>query len=369
MFLRLVARALYERRRRFSIALVALVVGATLAAALLTTHADLHRKMSGELRRYGANVVVSPAATAADSTLDAAAATRAASDFPTLPFLYVVGRVNDEPALLAGMRFERLTEFARFWNWQGRAPQSSDECAAGERLAAHFRLKPGTRVKVGYASSPHMGARELRVTGIVSTGTSEDNQLLIPLATVQELSGLHGRLALLQLIVPGTRAEVESARARMAAALGPPAEVRLLRAVADSSARVLLKIRWTLFAVSAIVLGIIGLCVMTTLSAAVLERRRDVAIMKALGGTERRITRLFVAESAALALSGAALGCVPGVLLARWLGRVVFQAPVEFRAIVLPEVALVTVTVALIATLIPLRLVRLIQPAAILKGE
>ncbi len=368
MFPRLVARALLLRRRRMSVALVALVVGATLASALLTTYADLEKKMSGELRGFGANLVVAPVGNSSDATLDMGAGLALPTDLQglaTLPFLYVVGQLNGEPAVLAGTRFERLGAFARAWHWQGRKPRAEGECAAGGRLAAHFRVAPGSRLKAAYRGD----AIELQVTAVVTTGASEDHQLLLPLESLQRLAGLPGRISLLQVIAPGTGAEAEAARARLAAIYRGGAEVRLLRPVAESSARVLLKVKGMLFAVTGLVLGIIGLCVMTTLSAIVLERRKDIAVMKALGGNQRRITALFLSEAAALGLLAGAAGYAAGLLLARWLGQAIFRAPVALRPVVLPEVVLVTLLVALLATLFPLRIVRAVEPAAILKGE
>ncbi len=370
MFVRLVWRALLERRRRLSIALAALAIGATLAAALLSTYADLESKMGGELRAFGANIVVLPQG-AAGATFDEAAAARASARAASLPFLYVVGKVNDEPAVLAGTRFDRLPPFTRGWQWDGRMPAAAGECAVGEQLAGHFRVRAGSTLSLGFSADaePAQPAAECRVTGVVATGTSEDNQVLMPLEALQTGASLAGRISLLQVIAGGSRAEVDAVRSRIAAAMGGAADVRLLRAVADSSARVLLKVRGMLFAVTGIVLAIIGLCVMTTLSAIVLERRKDIAVMKALGGTQPRITALFLAEAAALALCGGPLGYVAGTVLARWLGRAVFQSPVAFRFAVLPEVLIVTLVVALLATLVPLRIVRRVEPAAILKGE
>lgn len=366
MFPRLVLRALLLRRRRMSVALLSLAVGATLASALLSTYADLEKKMGGEFRGFGANLVVVPLETVSGATLEESVLAPVLRDGPpTLPFLYVVGQVNSEPAVLAGTHFERLGAFARAWQWQGRLPRGAGECAVGERLAAHFRVEPGSRLKTEYNGN----ATELLVTAVVATGASEDHQLLFPLEALQALAGLPGRISLLQVMAPGTGSGVEAARARLNAALAGRAEVRVLRQVAESSARVLLKVKGMLFAVTGLVLVVIGLCVMTTLAAIVLERRKDIAIMKALGGTERRISALLLSEAAVLALLGGAMGYLAGLLLAQRLGETVFHAPLAMRPAVLPEVVLVTLAVALLATLFPLRVVRSVEPAVILKGE
>ena len=97
-----------------------LAVGAMLASALLTTYDDLDSKMSGEFRRYGANLIVAPAAgadTLPDSALDAANQQGAA-----VPYLYVVGSENDRDVVLAGTDFARLAKSPPAWSVAGEWP-------------------------------------------------------------------------------------------------------------------------------------------------------------------------------------------------------------------------------------------------------
>ena len=70
-----------------------------------------------------------------------------------------------------------------------------------------------------------------------------------------------------------------------------------------------------------------------------------------------------------LACAGALLGYVAGVGIAAWIGRANFHAPVAARLDVLPPVLIGCLAVTLFATLVPLRLLRQIQPAIILRGE
>lgn len=351
--LRLIFRSLLLRRRRLSIALLALAVGAALASALLSTYADLEHKMAGEFRRYGANLLVSPGGgeeTMPAETLD----TVEGAGVTAVPFLYAVGRVNDRPVVLAGTDFHKLREFSRSWKVDGKW----GECLAGERLGA----RPGDvlRVALGGAST------ECRIAGVLATGASEDSQLLLSLERLQQMAAAPGRLSLVQINAPPQ--EVESVRARLAAAL-PGREVRALRPVAESTARVLMKVRATLFGVSLLILAIVGLGVMTTLSATVLERRKDIGVMKALGAAQGHIAALFIAESAVLGAVGGLAGYFGGLVLAQWIGRSIYGAPVSVRAEVLPAVLLVTVALAVVSTLFPLRLVRRVNPAVILRGE
>ncbi len=360
---RLIYRALLLRRRRISIALLALVVGATVASALLTTYTDLEQKMAREFRRYGANLVAGPASSEQTIPSESLAAVEGAG-VSAVPFLYVVGKVNDRTAVLAGTDFEKLREFSRSWKLEGEwalqppTPDPQPPALAGQRVGA----RPGETVRVSVGDA----ATQFRVAGVISTGASEDSQLLLPLEQLQQMSGMQGRLSLIQVAAPPE--QVEATRNRLAAAL-PAAEVRVLRPVAESTGRILLKVRGLLFATTALVLMIVGMGVMTTLTAIVLERRKDVGVMKALGATETHIAALFVAESLLLGLAGGLAGYFGGLEVARWIGRSIFQAPVAARLQVLPQVLLVTAAVAIAATLVPLRLVRRVNPAVILKGE
>ena len=101
----------------------------------------------------------------------------------------------------------------------------------------------------------------------------------------------------------------------------------------------------------------------------VFDRRRDFAIMKALGASERLVNGFFAAEAAALGLIGALLGYAVGIGIAAWIGRVNFHAPVVPRISVLPWVILGSVMVALLSAVLPIGLLRRVEPAMILRGE
>jgi putative ABC transport system permease protein len=109
--------------------------------------------------------------------------------------------------------------------------------------------------------------------------------------------------------------------------------------------------------------------VLSTLIGWVFDRRRDFAIMKALGASEGLIGGFFAAEAAALGAVGAIVGFGIGVGVAAWIGRVNFHAPVVPRLNVLPVVLVGSVAVALISAVLPIFLLRRVQPAMILRGE
>ncbi len=101
----------------------------------------------------------------------------------------------------------------------------------------------------------------------------------------------------------------------------------------------------------------------------VFDRRRDFAIMKALGASDLLIAMFVAGEVAALACVGAVAGFTVGIGIATLIGRLNFNAPVSARFEIFPSVLLGCLAVTLVSTLLPLRLLRRIQPAMILRGE
>jgi ABC-type antimicrobial peptide transport system permease subunit len=91
--------------------------------------------------------------------------------------------------------------------------------------------------------------------------------------------------------------------------------------------------------------------------------------MKALGASDRVIALFVAGEAAALAAAGTMFGYAAGIGIAALIGRVNFNAPVAPRLSVFPAVLIGTLSVTLIATLLPLRLLHRIHPAMILRGE
>jgi putative ABC transport system permease protein len=124
-----------------------------------------------------------------------------------------------------------------------------------------------------------------------------------------------------------------------------------------------------LLAAAALIILTSALCVISTLIGWVLDRRRDFAIMKALGASERLISTFVAAEAAALGCVGALIGFAIGIGVATWIGQSNFHAAVSPRLIVLPIVVMGSIAVALISAIVPISLLRRVQPAMILRGE
>jgi putative ABC transport system permease protein len=141
-----------------------------------------------------------------------------------------------------------------------------------------------------------------------------------------------------------------------------------VRAVTDAEGDLLGRTRLLILSMIVLILSLTGLCVLATMAALATERRADVGLMKALGGTIARIVGLFLAELGVLGAAGGVIGCVAGVALAEWIGRRVFGAAIAPRWEIFPITIALMVAVAMAGAL-PLRRLGHVKPAAILRGE
>ena len=233
----------------------------------------------------------------------------------------------------------------------------------GRTAARQLGVAAGSRLELHYAGR----SAELTVAGVASSGSTEDNQIFVNLPVVQRLAGLEGRIELVQLSVAGSPENIEGFVSRLAVALGG-LEVRPIRQLAEAEGQLLGRIRLLILSTVVLILVLTGLCVLATMAALAMERRRDVGLMKALGGPMPRVVRLFLTEASALGVAGGVLGYLGGIFLSQWIGRSVFGVAIGPRPEVLPLTVALMLGVSLAGAL-PLRLLGRVRPAEILRGE
>jgi putative ABC transport system permease protein len=362
MFMRMIWRAAVLRRGRALSALLAMVVAAAAATAMLNLYADVQAKLRTEFRSYGANVVV----VGKDGTsLPEDALTRVESELGgrgmAVPFSYVVARTGaGQSVVVVGTDFQRVRKLNTWWSADSW-PTSPGGALIGNRAKAVVSpsLTPFTLTFQGRTI-------EIRPEGTLQTGAAEDSRIYVGLPDFEAWTGV--KPSTIEIAANGSAGEVEATIQRLAQAL-PTADVRPIRQIVEAEGRVLGKTRAALLASTSLIILTAALCVLATLMGWVFDRRRDFAIMKALGASERLLNGFFAAEAATLGVVGALLGFVVGIGIAAWIGRVNFHAAVVPRFSVLPVVLAGSVVVALLSAALPIGLLRRVQPAMILRGE
>jgi putative ABC transport system permease protein len=429
MFARLVGESFVRNPRRKVLTAAALVLGMAVATATLTVALEVGDRMAREFRSLGANLLVTPQSDTLPLEIGGVdyrpvdeGAYLNQADLGKLktifwrhniigftPFLDVPTVISDgqpidttligtwyqhEVPVPDGTTFKTgLSVTNPSWQIRGRwFEDGKNEAVIGVALAAKdpAAFAIGKTIQVGSSESSHAPS-SLLITGIVSTGDTQDNAVLVPLSFAQEYSGHPGQFR--QLFVSALTKPADALATRDPKSLTPAeydrwfcspyissisyqiqqalpgVDVHAIRKVADSEGRILTRIGTLFWIVTLAALIAAALAVGATSAATVIERRSEIGIMKAIGATNSLVTSIFLAEQLMLALVGGTVGFVLGAVLARVLGSSVFGSPAPPRLILLPVVLGLAALVALVGSLIPLRRAAHFDPAPILRGE
>ncbi len=356
-------RSMLHRRARSLSALVAMTVSAGVATALLTLYADLNTKLHKEFRSFGANVVVTAPSSKAlplDAFLRAQQA--AGTDALAAEFGYAVATTDQgTPVVVAGTDFTAVKRLDSWWQVDAW-PDATDANAAllGQR-ATNFIADERT-FTLTFAGHPLL----LHRVGRLRTGGDEDSRIYMPLAAFTTWTGVGP--SVIELQIPGGSASVETAMTRLRKEL-PDMQTQPVRQLVEGESRIVDRTHALMYGAVLLIALTVAVSVLATLSASVLERRRDFALMKALGGSQTQLMTMFLLEALILALAGVAAGFAVGSAAAWTISIWNFHTATMPHLSVLPVVLLLNVIIAAIAALFPVRVLRGLQPAALLKGE
>lgn len=429
MYFRITLGALTRRRSRLMIALASVIVGAAIVSGMSSVYFDIGNKMSKELRRYGANLVVLPATSSSNGGFRQAVFEGLARSIPSgklvgaAPYLYdtadAISGTKSERLVVAGTDFEEARKTSPYWKIKGKLLEDEQATLVGIEVAEKLGLSLGGAISlkpVGSQStsgktteatknppclSCHQDALDspkmhsllwadlrqctschqahplaiagenpgsFKVAGILSTGGAEDGQIFVSLKKAQALFGKPKRISAAYLSVVGQASEIEQL-AKSIKVNQPALLARPIKRISQSEGRILLKTGSLLLLIAVVILFSTALCVAITTVAMTLERRREIGLKKALGADDRDIVFEFLREGVLLGLIGGAAGWVAGFLFAQWIGQSVFESAISLRPVTIPLTLLISLAVTAVASLAPVRIATRIDPAVVLKEE
>jgi putative ABC transport system permease protein len=417
MFLRLLYESFRRQKRRKLLAGVAIMLGVGVAAAMIAVATDIGDKISRELRTYGANLIVTPQEDTLDVEIggvnlkppsDGAYLNEA--DLPKIkgmfwrnnivgfaPMLPVSVAVGDEKSLtLLGTYFSHHVVFGKqdfitgvrtthpWWKVQGAWPDDdSNDVLLGDHLAARLGRRPDQQIDI--AGQPR------RIAGILSTGGAEDNQIVAPLALAQQILGKPG--AVRRIYVSAVTKPEDAFARRDPKSLSPAmydrwycspyaqsiafqlqeaiphSHAEQIRQVAQNEGTVLTRIQGLMLLITLAALLASALAVSASMATAVIERRSEVGLMKALGAGNLAVAVLFFAEATLLALLAGAVGFAGGALLAREIGHSIFDSQITVQPVLFPVILAIAVLVTFVGSAAAIRRAVKFDPVYALRGD
>ncbi|MFQ1015213.1 ABC transporter permease [Avibacterium paragallinarum] len=264
----------------------------------------------------------------------------------------------------------------------------------GNQLANRTQWKIGDQIQLNYHEGETQRQLHLHIVGILSTGGAEEQQIVLPLSAVQNLLNLSGKVQAIKvsaLTVPENKlsrkardnpdalaaeeydrwyctAYVSSISHQLEEAISG-AVVRPIWQVAASEGVVIEKIQLLLAVVTVAALVAAAMGIASLMTTTIIERSKEIGLMKALGAYQWQIVLLFYCEAIISALLGGALGCVAGWGLAKFIGITLFGSPLDFAWIVVPCVLVLSMIIALIGTWFPAHRIAQLYPVEVLYGR
>jgi lipoprotein-releasing system permease protein len=227
----------------------------------------------------------------------------------------------------------------------------------GKELAYQLNILPGDKVSIisptetegPLESVPRM--RTLTVEGIFDSGIPEKDLHVVyaPQPAVREFLGLKQEINQIEIQTHSFEESVDVANS-VRAVMGDNFSVRDWQAMNAHLFASLRLERITMFVILAMIILVASFNIVTSLTMLVSEKRKDIAILKAMGASSRQIGRIFLVQGAIIGNAGTLLGLVLGVGISLLLKHTtVIELPDVFYDRSLP-VKLTPVFIALIVS-------------------
>jgi putative ABC transport system permease protein len=373
MYIKMIVSSLVRRRSRMTVALLAIAIGATILLGMAAISYDIPRQMGREFRSYGANMILVPSGER--PLLDLSDIEKVGKLAPRdglvgiTPYRYGIARINMQGYTVAGTNFDEARLTSPFWKVDGEWPKKPDEMLLGADIAEFTKLTAGAVVTItGRGGDGARFRRDMTVSGIVRTGSVEDEFIFTGISTLEELIGDPGTAEVVEISIAADEEELAALAARITTEV-PGVSPRLVKRVTQSETTVLSKLQSLVFLVSLVVLALTMICVATTMMTVVMERRKEIGLKKAIGADNRSIALEFLGEGLFLGAAGGLLGAACGYLFAQAVSINVFGRGVYLDWKLFPTTVLVSAAVTAAACLFPVRRAIDVEPALVLKGE
>ena len=415
MFATMLFGAVFRRKSRALMAVVATLVGAATLFCLAAICIVVPQQMSDEMRTYGANIIVTPLAGEWKNGIDRAMVLHtndmvlAKGAMRSATYRYENVRINAAPYVLAGVDVSAVKSLNKHWNVDGAWP-SNGNVMVGRDVASAMGLKIGSRIAIAYragdnSSDSHKPAQKLegksqgnqednqtdkssskklvegrvstdimdthgttfRVCGILDTGDAEDSMLYATNADLRALTGVKRGADVIAYSssAPNVDAVVRSINDMTSMRV----RAQQVTKVTAADTGIIAMLRSLFWIVSLVVLALMMVGVSTTISSIVQQRRNEIGLRKALGASAKSIGVEFTAESGLYGFIGGIAGTAVGYGFARLLASMVFARDLSVNWWLVAFSIAFSVVASCVAALPPVLRASKIDPAIVLREE
>ena len=415
MFATMLFGAVFRRKSRALMAVVATLVGAATLFCLAAICIVVPQQMSDEMRAYGANIIVTPLAGEWKNGIDRAMVLHtndmvlAKGAMRSATYRYENVRINAAPYVLAGVDVSAVKSLNKHWNVDGAWP-SSGNVMVGRDVSLAMGLKIGSRIAIAYRAGDNSSDSDslaqksqgnqagnqtdnqtdkssqnklvegrvstdimdthgttFRVCGILDTGDAEDSMLYATNADLRALTGVKRGADVIAYSssAPNVEAVVRSINDMTSMRV----RAQQVTKVTAADTGIIAMLRSLFWIVSLVVLALMMVGVSTTISSIVQQRRNEIGLRKALGASAKSIGVEFTAESGLYGFIGGIAGTAVGYGFARLLASMVFSRDLSVNWWLVAFSIVFSVAASCVAALPPVLRASKIDPAIVLREE
>lgn len=349
----IVIGSLRRRKGRMAFIVIGLAVGVGTVVALRSLTATMEQEIGAQLDQYGANIVIVPKASSQELSYGGVTLSAATFDLHQLkdedinriksieyayrlsliaPKLLGAAEIEGQKFLLSGADLDQEVRMKQWWQITGRVPSAADELLVGYEAAQKLGVIEAA-TQAGNDAAPHinhtsvkkpelkllrtrllLGGEPYRIVGVIQeTGAQDDRVIYTSLPTAQRILHKPGELSLIEVSAMCNGCPIDDIVAQLSAAL-PDAKVSALQQAVRARLQTVERLSRFSTALSVVMLLIGFVMVFITMMASVVERTREVGVLRALGFRKSHVIRIFMIEAALISLIGGLLGWAMGTL-------------------------------------------------------
>lgn len=334
---------------------VGIAIGVGTIVALLSLSNSIQEEIGTQLDRFGANIVIVPQSNSLALDYGGVSVPGVAFDEHLLsnedverirgiayhkrlsviaPKVLSAAEVEGQQVLLAGVDFKNELALRPWWHITGKTPDAEGDVLVGYEVARalslvelvgqspqkganahHFREEQSqfAIVKKGL----QIAGQQHSVAGVITaTGGPEDRMVFGELLHVQRLVNKVGQLNVIEVSALCKGCPIEDIVAQIRTAL-PHAKVSAVQQAVKARTEMVARLTRFSLAVAAVVLLIGALMIFTTMMGSVVERTKEIGVLRAIGFRRAHIIKGLVLEVAAISAAGGFFGWATG-LAASW---------------------------------------------------
>ncbi len=430
MFLRLIKRTFTKGFKSKILAVAAIMLGTSMATAMLGISMDIGDKMNRELKSYGSNIIVKPESAYIPAEINGVeiGGKKGSRKFLTeedalkikmifwrhnivdlAPYLKVQAEVKGEKTAVNGTWFDDekriptgekyklgIKDLKSWWEIKGEWIQSGKNknlAMVGEEFASENNIGKGDLIQLKFKKDGKDIVKKVKVKGIISSGDEAEYQIFVPLKFLQTALNMGNKIEKIEVSAltspindlarkAGNNPESLTAEefetwyctayansiAYQIEEVIPGAVAEQVRQISESESKILGKINLLMVLVTVAALISSSLGISSIMTTKVLERKQEIGLMKAIGAEDTNIVMFFLAEIVIFAFAGGFFGFFLGSAFANIIGIKVFGIPVAIKLLMAPFVIILAVIVALVGSISPLKIVLKLDPAEVLHG-